>query len=229
MNAKKLLLGTLGVVASLGMSSNTLAYFGETAAYDYPSGFYLGLQLGYAQTWWKDLNGLTDAGLFIFDGSAGSTAAGRVLFGYEFNEFFAVEMGYAYFRSGIVTVADTPIAGPNAEVYNKRMKSSTIDAVGKISLPLDNGFRLYTKAGIHYTMSNGAPTFIGGAPWVVDDPNRKVANVTFGVGVGYAVTPAFSVDASWVYYRGNSDLSSDKYYPDTDFYSLGLTYKFLCS
>lgn len=229
MNAKKLLLGTLGIMASLGMSGNTSAYFGETAAFDFPSGFYVGLQLGYAQTWWKDLNGLSSP-LFSIDGSSTSVAAGRLLVGYEFNEFFAVEAGFAYVKGGVTMVTQLDIV-PATIQYQTRLKEAKVDVVGKISLPLDNGFRIFTKAGVAYTKSNSAPEFIFSAPYVFADPDRKVVNVVFGVGANYAITPAFSVEGSWVYYRGNSKVGfdSNKYYPDTDFYTLGLTYKFLCS
>lgn len=90
MNAKKLLLGTLGLVASLGMSANSLAYYGETTAPDFPSGFYIGLQGGYAHTYWKDLDGISNLSPVMlpinFDGGTGSYA-GRIYVGYDFNEF----------------------------------------------------------------------------------------------------------------------------------------------
>jgi len=223
MNAKKLLLGTLGAVASLGISANAMAYYGEPAAIEFPSGFYVGLQAGYAQTWWKNLDNISEVAPFNFTGSSGDYA-GRALFGYDFNEFFALELGVAYFRGDEISATDKTTG---AQFYSQNMKAYAIDLVGKIALPLDNGFRVYTKFGAQYFHSAQAPLFFDVAPFIVDDPDRRNVQMLFGIGVAYAVTQAFFVDLSWTYYRGDEDLG-EKYLPGTDFYAFGITYKFLC-
>lgn len=109
------------------------------------------------------------------------------------------------------------------------MKASAADLVAKLSLPLDNGFRLFTKVGIAYFKAGTAPLFVDDAsPYFVDDPSRKNVNIVFGLGASYAITPAFSADIAWSFYRGDNQIG-DKYIPETDFYTLGLSYKFICS
>ena len=100
---------------------------------------------------------------------AGDLAA-RALFGYDFNEFFAIELGFTYFRGDEITATDK-ITG--AQFYSQNMKAYAIDLVGKIALPLDNGFRLYTKFGAQYFHSAQAPLFFDVAPFIVDDPDRR--------------------------------------------------------
>lgn len=236
MNANKLLLGTLGLAASLGISGNTLAYVGEPAAYEFPAGFYLGLQGGYAQTWWQDLDGLSDFNVVPFDfhGSRGDFA-GRVLAGYDFNELLAIELGFAYFLGNNNSADSKSVIGPppvppipaGTELYHHDMKAYAIDLVGKLSLPLDNGFRLYTKFGAQYFVATMPPTFTDVAPFVYGDVDRKSASILFGVGASYQFTPSWSVDLSWSFYRGDQEIGN-KYLPDTDFYALGLYYKFVC-
>lgn len=174
MNAKKLFLGALGAVASLAISSNALAYYGENAAAEYQPGFYVGLQAGYAQTWWEpnfdsipeDFPGFG----FTYDGAHGDYA-GRGLVGYDFNEFFALELGLAYFKGG-KTYADTaPIVTP---LYQQEMRAYALDFVGKLSLPLDNGFRLFTKAGIQYFKTAHSPLFLDAVPPITDQKIIKL-------------------------------------------------------
>lgn len=239
MNAKKLLLGTLAAVASIGISGNTLAYYGETVVYDYPAGFYIGLQAGYAQTNWRNLNSLGDPeGGFLpspvnFSGAQGDYG-GRVHIGYDFNEFFAIELGFAYLLGQTTSVENNgsfvtlPPIAPGEILYEEKMKTYATDLVAKLSLPLDNGFRLFTKFGAQYLVTTKPPTFLETQPWVFADVNRKNLSVIFGVGAAYQITPAFSADLSWTYYRGNEEIGS-KYLPSIDFYALGISYKFICS
>lgn len=232
MNAKKLLVRTLGIVASLGISCSSLAYYGVVAN-EFQPGFYIGLQAGFAQTWWSDLDDLTDdfPSLGVhWEGTHGDWAA-RGDVGYDFNEFFAVELGLAYFKGGRNTMTTTVPFGPlpaGTVVYDQHPKSFAVDLVGKISLPLDNGFRLFMKAGGHFYKTSHAPVFFDAVPYVNDEENRKVAQVLFGVGASYAITSAFSADLTWTFYRGTSTLN-DKFIPNTDLYTLGLAYKFACS
>ncbi|MBX9586368.1 MAG: outer membrane beta-barrel protein [Gammaproteobacteria bacterium] len=226
MNAKKLLLGTMGVVASLGISCSSLAYYGVVAN-EFQPGFYIGLQAGFAQTWWSDLDSITDnfpsLGLH-WEGTHGDWAA-RGDVGYDFNEFFAVELGLAYFKAGRNTLTTVP---GGLTLYDQHPKAFAVDLVAKLSLPLDNGFRLFTKAGAHFTKAAHAPIFLDDATIVADQENRKVAQVLFGVGASYAITNSFSADLTWTFYRGTSTFD-DKYMPNTDLYTLGLAYKFACS
>ncbi len=230
MVAKKWLLGTLGVVASLGISCSSLAYYGVVAN-EFQPGFYIGLQAGFAQTWWSDLDPITDdfpsLGLH-WEGTHGDWAA-RGDVGYDFNEFFAVELGLAYFKGGRNTLTTLgPIPPPGIILYDQHPKGFGFDLVAKLSLPLDNGFRLFMKAGGHYSKISHAPVFFDATPFVTDEESRKVGQVLFGVGASYAITSAFSADLTWTFYRGTSTLN-DKYMPNTDFYSLGIAYKFACS
>jgi opacity protein-like surface antigen len=152
--------------------------------------------------------------------------------GYDFNEFFALELGGSYFlgKSSIAT-ADIGLPGPvpaGTVLYDESSKAWAVDFVGKLSLPLDNGFRLYTKFGAEFFVITKPPTFTNAAPYVFADVDRKTVSVLFGVGAAYELTPAWSLDLSWTYFRGNSELGG-KFMPEVDFYSLGIYYKFICA
>ncbi len=226
MNANKLLVGTLGMVATLGISTSSLAYYGVVAN-EFQPGFYIGLQAGFAQSWWSDLDSITDnfpsLGL-QWEGTHGDWAA-RGDVGYDFNEFFAIELGLGYFKGGRNSLTTVP---GGVVLYEQHPKAFAVDLEAKLSLPLDNGFRLFMKAGGQFYKSSHAPLFFDGLPIVEDQENRKVGQVLFGVGASYAITTAFSADLAWTFYRGTGTFD-DKYMPNTDFYSLGLTYKFACS
>src|SRR5579864_1858711 len=111
-------------------------------------GFYVGAQLGYGN---NHLN-TTDL-VRITQGSATvalpdlkhTTIAYGFSYGYQFNQNFAVEVGYRHFGETDIHVGDgvNYFAGASSQ-------ESAFDLLGKCILPIGKRFNIYGKLGIAY-------------------------------------------------------------------------------
>jgi OmpA-OmpF porin, OOP family len=163
--------------------------------YDFNPGIVVGLQGGYANTGWDALS--------LASGSTG--IAGRAFVGFDFHKNFAVEGGYTYFgKKASIDGLDT-------------FRTQAFDLVGKMKVPMDNGFGLYAKVGADYLMTKESGSG--------ESENQDHFGVVYGVGASYDITPNFVADLSWTRFGGNLELS-EKFQPNADLYALGLAYKF---
>ena len=106
------------------------------------------------------------------------------------------------------------------------MRTYAIDIVGKLKLPLDNGFYVFTLLGGEYYKTKRAPQFNGfNVPPSIDN-SRSAFGVEFGAGGGYAFTPSTHFEITWQHYQGDGKIDNH-YLPDIDYFSLGFTYKFM--
>jgi hypothetical protein len=98
--------------------------------------------------------------------------AGRVYAGYQFNPYFATELGYTQFSktdfsaTANTTSSSTTPDNPNREIngnvlttssiqkYEGEITEHAIDLVAKGTLPLQYGFGVYAKAGMAYITAN---------------------------------------------------------------------------
>ena len=144
---KKLLV--VSAIAALGLTSVALAgSLPEAmpmapAAMSSDAGIYLGIQGGWGATNWKnfaDINGTVDGT------KNDSGAVGRAFVGYDFNRYFAAEVGYSYFFN------QEKLQASAANCH--KIKTSIIDLLGKIKAPITDDFGLYAKLGLGYLMSN---------------------------------------------------------------------------
>ena len=95
--------------------------------------------------------------------------------GYQFNKYFALEGGYVDFGE-----IEADVAGPSFEG-----DSTYISAVG--TLPLNDRFALYAKAGIHrWNLDTSLPALTGTADDGDTDP-------TYGIGAQYRFNDRFSM------------------------------------
>lgn len=134
----------------------------------------------------------------FFGSISDSGIGGRVFAGYDFNQYIALESGFFY----------TP----------KPQDSNTYagDLVGKITVPVTNQIGLFAKAGAGYLKTS----FSG-------DGSVSNVDLVYGFGANYKITPNLIADVSFTRYNGNHNLSNfSNYQPDTDFYGVGLAYKF---
>ena len=209
------------------------------------AGFYMGLQLGYGDTNWDNLDttiaeinaeaGVPEtpaAGASYLDLSIEDTTgfAGRIFAGYQFSEHFAVELGYTHFSKAELKEVATTFDNANPPVgtavsAEESIKTHAFDLVGKLSAPFgDSGFGVYTKAGLGYLTTkfdaDAAETF--GA----EDGENKHSNVNlvFGFGVDYQITDNIALDASWTHFEGHAEIDQD-YQPDADLYAAGIIFK----
>lgn len=208
---KSLLLSTVGITA-LGLSSAIFAANLNNSNQD----VYVGIQGGYGDTHWSDVNG----SVVFMDPITGQLSthsisfkdtgvAGRVFAGYDFNQFLALETGYTYFPKTKVNIDSTQV---------DKFTTYGLDAVGKITVPVVDNFGLYAKAGPGYLHTSSD------TPGVSATDN---AVLVYGFGANYQFNQHLVADVSFTRFNGNHKANDlNKYQPDADLYAVGLAYKF---
>ncbi|MDQ8038857.1 MAG: outer membrane beta-barrel protein [Rickettsiella sp.] len=178
------------------------------------AGFYVNGQVGYADT---HMNSKLPAE--IGSGLSNNGLAGRLALGYQFNQNYAVEVGYLQLPEGKFNQSDV------ITLYNKQ---SAIDIAGKASLPITHNVNLYGKLGVAYLTTKLDEKY--------DDhvtTDKTNLNDTYGiarhqwapeavVGMGYDVTPNVTVDTSFTHIH---PMGSDRA-GGINFLAVGLGYTF---
>ena len=153
---------------------------------------------------------------------------GRVLLGWNFNQFFSIEGGYSYY-------ADNTYRTPS---YETRFKTYTWDIMGKIALPLRfitnklNNWSLYGKFGAAYVTGsfNNVQTATG-----FTDQTNHAWQPTYSLGLVYNFNNNISADVSWTGFTGkdkikvanNGDvLNANQVTPSGNLFAIGFAYKF---
>lgn len=184
--------------------------FSAVASADLP-GFYAGGALGLSNVHQGDDPFSTD--------KDSTGLGGTAQFGYQFNQYIAAELGYLYFHN-----VDQSLSG-----FNATYKEQAGDLVVKGTLPLNQYFSLYGKAGAAYVDATTEVSSTG--LYIAPNGNMYAGNVNFddtvhpirpvyGVGVSYNITPNVSADLGWTRIQHNSTI------PNADITTLGLTYHF---
>ncbi len=142
----------------------------------------------------------------------------KLLGGYQFGRYFALEGGYFDLGQFDFTATTQP---PGTLRGEAQYRGVNLDAVG--ILPLTERFSAFGRAGAHYTESKAA--FQGTGAVGVTDPNRKEKGINYKVGAGleYALTPQLGLRAELERYRVDDAVGNDG---DVDLASLGLVYRF---
>ena len=159
------------------------------------SGFYMGASIGTSDLN-EDFDGLT------IDTDA---TAFRVIAGWRFNEYFAIEGGYHDFGDfeQTVDINGTPAtASLSADGF-------TFGIAG--ALPLSEKFALTGRLGMFFW--DGAAEINN-----VSQASPEDSNLYYGAGASYAVTERFSLNADWSRY----DLEESQ----SDVLSAGFQYRF---
>jgi OmpA-OmpF porin, OOP family len=220
---KVLTTAVLGVSALSVMAANAAA-----------PGVYVTGQLGYANTHMKDKSNFTN---YPFTPNAADAInlsnnglAGRLAMGYQFNQNFAVEMGYLQLNKKKVN--GTIPNGEEATLpASLSLHQNAIDLVGKSILPLTDKFNVYGKLGVAYltTTIKGKSNAHPGINVPATADLNGVAGIAkhkwapeAAVGVSYDFTPNMSVDTSWTRIQ---PLGKNR--PGAiDFVAVGLAYNF---
>ena len=223
----------------------TLWLFAISKAFATIPGPYIGGQLGWADLHQGDyiashLNSLFEKAvpslsidslniLYINTG-----LAGRVFLGYQFNSYFAAEVGYYRFTQlDVNTKLDIDViilkqnfTLPTSLSTRATVRTEALDLVAKGILPLTDKFSIYGKLGLAYLNVIGKVSLSVNSPLLntslSGNPSLNLVYPTFGIGANYDLTQHISTDLSWNrIQRLNSHL-----FPSTDFISLGLIYRF---
>ena len=116
-----------------------------------------------------------------------NTGAG-VFAGYQFNENYALEVGYARLFNEDYTFAGQSV--------NVKLNQTSISGIA--ALPLSNGFNVYGRLGYNHVSADanaGAGTY-----------SESTSGALYGVGVGYNFTPTIAGRVE--FQKGSSDSST---------------------
>ena len=198
--------------AVLGVSA-----LGVMAANAAAPGVYVTGQLGYAKSKSLDKHDYDN----IHDNLNNSGLAGRLAIGYQFNQYWATELGYLQLKKATVAIPAIGQLIPGTETS----KQNAIDLVGKGILPVSDKINVYGKLGLAYLTSdlnlkeksgkklpNNADYGIAKHKWAPEA----------AVGVSYDITHNVSIDTSWTHIQ---PLGKNR--PgNIDFVAVGLGYSF---
>ncbi|MBU0456366.1 MAG: outer membrane beta-barrel protein [Pseudomonadota bacterium] len=194
---------------ALTCSSAAFADFMQSNFY----GFYVGVQPGYAdlnytKSWLTDQTGFTSVSSVDKNGFAG-----RVIFGFDFNRYFAAEASYIY-------LPDVKFNHINNTKTNKSFRQQGADLAAKLTLPFGKWAGMYGRGGMAwFHRSDIKGSFYGVTA------NTKLDNEKFTplLGGGFRVNfnENFSMDLAYTRYFKSGDL------PATNFYGIGFMYKFI--
>lgn len=211
LNKKRVLSVTLASVAGLLVASSASA-----------SGAYFGGQLGYGMTHQPGFTNTDVSRLTAYSRSnTPNGLAGRVFGGYDVTTNFSAEMGFTKFSNATAKLTAT---APASGTLKETVKTYAVDLVGKATMPLQDGFNIYGKAGVAYLHGAGNVTLstVGTTLNGRTSVDRKFLP-TFGAGVGYEINKNVSADASWTHIQ---KVGSTNFLKNTDFFGLGLGYHF---
>lgn len=201
-------------------------------AYAAKPGFYVGAGLGASR--------LDTPNQFLFNISqtGGKTSrqlgglGGRIFGGYNFNEYFGVETGYARYAQS------TYKANLQGNSTNSSIKYSlgALDVVGKGYLPLSNsGFNLYGLAGLARVSSQTQYKNQGGVPLAQGIVTPRTGTHTYskvrpvyGVGVSYDIPQTnFVTNLEFSRIQGSGNMkTSQSAIPSANMLTLNVSYNF---
>lgn len=219
-------LGLSSVAFAGGLPCETCAMPPAPCAVCGDTGIYIGIEGGYGMTnWSKTVNSyFYDPTELEFEQIAGvddsNGLVGRAFIGYDIDKYFALEGGYTQFGT-----KRTHINEEDGTIFS--FNTNAIDLELKIKAPITDEINLYAKIGADYLMTSAR---VDPALQLSD---RKNFNVLFGAGADYCITPNIIVNAEWMRYNGNPDLSingTDSWYsnyqPYADAFMVGIRYRF---
>lgn len=214
--------------ASLGVAVLCLAGLINTT-YAAKPGYYVGAGVGVSK--------LDTPNQFLFDNVTGpgvkksrqiGGVGGRLFAGYNVNQYFGLEAGYArYARSkyntSVVTTSGNAKANVDYSLY-------AFDLVGKGYLPIgDSGFNAYVLGGVARATNTTDYSMKFAGKTVVDkSPTTSKFRPVYGVGMSYDVPKSpvtTNLEISRVQGQGNVKTSA-RAIPNADMVSLNIAYNF---
>lgn len=155
--------------------------------------------------------GKSEQKISVEEGSIDESATGYKLYaGYNFNKTFGAEAGYVDFGDADFT--------DGSDSVTIRTKSFYI--AGTATLPVNNEFALFAKAGIARNRAKATVTFDDETE--SDSVNRTSA--IFGLGASYSVAKNMSLVAEYEYF--GKVAKEEGINVKADLLSIGLRYKF---
>ncbi|TLY47326.1 MAG: hypothetical protein E6K54_06845 [Gammaproteobacteria bacterium] len=213
------------VLSNTVLSVSVLAAMTANAA---APGVYVTGQLGYANTHMSNKTRFDkhDIDLGKNHDLANNGIAGRLALGYQFNQNFAVEVGYLGLSQRKLDIPNTFLKDEPGSA-TLQLQQHAIDLVGKGILPVTQTINVYGKLGVAYLTTDLNAKIVSGKDATLG--LNHYANVAkhkwapeAAIGVSYDFTPNVSIDTSWTHIQ---PLGSNK--PgNIDFVAVGVGYNF---
>lgn len=204
------------ITAVLAVSS-----FGVIAANAATPGVYVTGQLGYVNTHIKSKLAANEGPAYKKDlekALDNNGLAGRIAVGYQFNQNFALELGYLQLKK--TSYLEHAASYPR---WMYKLNQNAIDLAAKGILPITDNLNAYGKLGVAYLTTDYSATYTDGG---VEQLDTNIALHRWApeaaVGVSYDITPNVSIDTSWTHIQ-----PVGKNLPGSiDFVAVGLGYSF---
>jgi len=147
----------------------------------------------------------------------------KVLGGYLFNEYFALEGGY--FNLGEYTFETETSTGETYDGSSK-MHGANIDAL--LHLPVYEHLSVTARIGVIYAQVKEEYNYSGGVLLVNGMPKETTpentdAGLKYGLGLQYDFTPALGIRGEWENYHLEEAIAAGA---DISLFSLGVVYRF---
>jgi OmpA-OmpF porin, OOP family len=200
-------------------------------------GIYVTGQIGYANTHMKDkadLSELKEISVTLDSYHLSNNGlAGRLALGYQFNQNFAIELGYMQLnkdKKNTRFISSDPL-NPFSLTLSASLKQNAIDFVGKGILPISDKINIYGKLGVAYLTTHLNVNLNASDPdktqtAAVDNSYFNIAKHQWApevaIGISYDITPNVAIDTSWTHIQplGRKRASN------IDFAAVGLAYNF---
>ncbi len=130
---------------------------------------------------------------------------------------WAIEAGYFDLGRFGFTTTTTPAASLRGSA---RIQGLNLDLVG--TLPMNARWSLMGRVGVAYAHTQDRFTTTGAVTVTDPSPSQRQANIKYGLGTQYAVTPALSLRLEAERYRINDAVGRRG---DVDMVTLGLVYR----
>jgi len=180
----------------------------------YAEGGYVGVGFGQGSISFEPVN---IAGVSVTEDDKGTSY--KIFGGYEFNKYFAAELGYQEFGS----FSQTLTFGASVGKAELKGHGFFLDLVGK--LPLSEAFSLFAKIGLAQTTVDATYTLTGIFVGCCSNTSASETDPRFGLGAQYNFNR--QVGARLEYERtknvGNPDTTGEG---DIDYLGIALTYMF---
>ena len=168
----------------------------------YPSGFYVGLNVGMAQAKMDSVSNFQ---------TKNSGIGGRTYFGYDFNRYFSLDLGYTLFSP--LKYTNNPL------IPDVNIKTNDYDAIVTGKYPLGEGFALYGQLGGAMLTAN----------MTGDGTPSQKANATvlaYGTGLDYVFANIGGLHMVLDWYHTDNKNGAPFNIPAENLYALGAYYQF---
>ncbi len=212
---KKTLIATFVAVSALSVAGIASAAVNTSGFSGKGSGFYAGVNVGYAHGAWKSPNSIVTV-----KDKSGLTYGLNA--GYMFNTNLGVELGYDMYSKVEVDASTGSIE--YADIKNQ----DALSIMGVANFPVAPMWNVFAKLGmtrLSGKVSSVIPNVVAGAP---DSLNYKVWAPTIAAGASYDVMPNMSVNSQLRYIMEQKNLVTDlgQFTPNYTALTVGVNYKF---